>query len=576
MIAQVPLFEAPLMTSKEATQVEEIVGHGLDVRKFVENFGDLTEAMGGLGHLRWLILELAVRGRLVEQLPSEGSGVDALRLIESHERRLIQQGALRRPAEVLPTQASEQLFAIPKSWVWTRFGRLGDWGAGATPSRSQPAYFGGATPWFKSGELNDGYIDDSEEHVTQIALQECSLRLNQPGDVMIAMYGATIGKVALARRLCTTNQAVCACTCHEGASNEFVFRLLKAFRYRFVEQGAGGAQPNISKVKIVAMPCPLPPLAEQKRIVAKVDQLMNLSDELEAQQSKKRETGTRLTKSALKALTSAEGPEEFDDAWTRVADNFDVLVDRSEKVKELRKTILSLAVRGRLVRTNEEGQVEDIIARIQEKRATLAAGRKTAGQVDLPAVRPEDVPFPIPSSWRWTRLGLAAICRDSQRIPVSKEERAKRRGHYDYYGASGVIDSIDDFIFDETLLLVGEDGANLLNRATPIAFLATGKYWVNNHAHVLDSAGEGMLRYLALFINAIDLTQYVTGTAQPKMNQAKMNMIPIALPPMVDQERIVTKVEQLMSVCDALEVRLRESEQHAAELAEAVVQEIVA
>jgi type I restriction enzyme S subunit len=104
--------------------------------------------------------------------------------------------------------------------------------------------------------------------------------------------------------------------------------------------------------------------------------------------------------------------------------------------------------------------------------------------------------------------------------------------------------------------LIGEDGANLINRSTPIAFIARGKYWVNNHAHVLDGISEGFLRYLELFINAIDLKPYVTGTAQPKMNQAKMNSIAVALPPLAEQHRIVAKVDELMALCNRLEASL--------------------
>ena len=126
---------------------------------------------------------------------------------------------------------------------------------------------------------------------------------------------------------------------------------------------------------------------------------------------------------------------------------------------------------------------------------------------------------------------------------------------YDYYGASGVIDCIDEFLFDKPLLLIGEDGANLINCSTPIAFIAQGQYWVNNHAHVLDGISLDFLRYIELHINAIDLKPFVTGTAQPKMNQAKMNSIPIAVPPLAEQRRIVGKVEQLLGLCDELASR---------------------
>lgn len=130
--------------------------------------------------------------------------------------------------------------------------------------------------------------------------------------------------------------------------------------------------------------------------------------------------------------------------------------------------------------------------------------------------------------------------------------------------------------FDKPLLLIGEDGANLINRSTPIAFIARGQYWVNNHAHVLDGISEGFLRFIEMHINAIDLKPYVTGTAQPKMNQAKMNSIPIALPPEAEQNRIIAKVDELMALCDQLEAQLISTQIDSRRLLEAVLHEALA
>lgn len=260
--------------------------------------------------------------------------------------------------------------------------------------------------------------------------------------------------------------------------------------------------------------------------------------------------GARMSKTAL----PIEAP--VDDVFDvrKFLENFDVLVSAAGGPLALRQLVLELAVRGRLVPTSTES-VAPLLSQIEEKRATLVAARKASRADGLAPVRDGDAPFAIPSSWRWVRFGHATICRDGQRIPISKDQRSGRQGEYDYYGASGVIDKIDEFIFDEPLLLIGEDGANLLNRSTPIAFIASGKYWVNNHAHVLDSACVDMLKFLAIFINAIDLAPFVTGTAQPKMNQAKMNAIPVAVPPLAEQKRIVARVDQLMALIDDLEAK---------------------
>ena len=157
----------------------------------------------------------------------------------------------------------------------------------------------------------------------------------------------------------------------------------------------------------------------------------------------------------------------------------------------------------------------------------------------------EEIPFEIPQGWKLARFGSVMYNRDSERIPLSVAKRSKLTKIYDYYGASGVIDKVDKYLFNKDLLLIGEDGANLINRSKPIAYIATGKYWVNNHAHVLDCIDSIFMQYICLYINSISLVDYVTGTAQPKMNQEKMNSILLPLPPHNEQKRILQKVDKI-------------------------------
>jgi type I restriction enzyme S subunit len=240
---------------------------------------------------------------------------------------------------------------------------------------------------------------------------------------------------------------------------------------------------------------------------------------------------------------------------------FDRVCEAPDAVGRLRKFVLDLAVRGKLVEQDANDEpVERLLRRIENHRALLATEGKPRDAITITPLRADDGPFAVPSTWAWVHFGEVMISRDSERIPVSKDERSGRAKTYDYYGASGVIDKIDKYLFDKPLLLIGEDGANLVSRSTPIAFIARGKYWVNNHAHVLDGISEEFLEFIELHINAIDLKPYVTGTAQPKMNQAKMNSIPIALPPLPEQHRIVAKVNELMSLCDQLEAAQKDRE----------------
>ena len=165
----------------------------------------------------------------------------------------------------------------------------------------------------------------------------------------------------------------------------------------------------------------------------------------------------------------------------------------------------------------------------------------------------DEIPFELPQGWEWCRFQTITINRDAERKPISSSNRTNIEKTYDYYGASGIIDKIDKYIFSEKLLLIGEDGANLITRSKPIAFFAEGQYWVNNHAHCIDSTKKEYLDYLCIYINAIDLNKYITGSAQPKMTQNNMNSIIIPLPPLKEQNRIIFKINILFQLVETIE-----------------------
>ncbi len=159
----------------------------------------------------------------------------------------------------------------------------------------------------------------------------------------------------------------------------------------------------------------------------------------------------------------------------------------------------------------------------------------------------------LPKGWTIFKLGDITINFDGKRIPLSRDVRATRKGEYRYYGATEVVDHIDDYIFDGVYLLIGEDGANLLTKSRPLAFIAEGKFWVNNHAHVLQANENLVLKYLLNYFNSINLGQYVTGSAQPKLTQANLNKIPVPIPTIEEQQLIIQEIESRLSVCDKVE-----------------------
>jgi type I restriction enzyme, S subunit len=156
----------------------------------------------------------------------------------------------------------------------------------------------------------------------------------------------------------------------------------------------------------------------------------------------------------------------------------------------------------------------------------------------------------LPHDWKWYKLSEVTNNLDGKRVPLSKPVRATRKGDFRYYGATEVVDYIDDYIFDGTYILIGEDGANLLSRSRPLSFIAEGKFWVNNHAHVLEATEQLEIKFLNYYFNSLNIAEYVTGTAQPKLTQANLNKIPVPIAPKRLQRKIVSKVEELFSELD--------------------------
>ena len=228
--------------------------------------------------------------------------------------------------------------------------------------------------------------------------------------------------------------------------------------------------------------------------------------------------------------------------------------------KKLRQKILDLAIHGKLVPQDPNDEPASVLLeRIRaEKERLISEGkikrsRKTVKTSDTHHYE-NDVPFEVPKGWVWTTLENCTINRDNERIPIASAIRNKQQNKkYDYYGAAGIIDKVDNYIFNERLLLVGEDGANLLSRAKNNAFFAEGKFWVNNHAHILDSYPKKVLDFVAIVINSMNLEMYITGSAQPKLSQDNLNRIPIPLPPFAEQQRIVAEIERWFALIDTIE-----------------------
>ena len=503
------------------------------------------------------ILLMAVQGKLVPQDPNDEPASVLLERIHAEKERLIKEKKIKReknpsvifkgadntPYEKIGDEvrslADEVPFDIPDSWEWVRLIDVCEYiqrgkSPKYSPIKKYPVVAQKCNQW-------SGFSIEKAQFIEPNSLSSYGPeRLLQDNDLMWNSTGlGTLGRMAIYKTAANPYELAVA------DSHVTVIRPLKQFvlpeylYYYFanpsvqsvIEDQADGTtkQKELATATIKAYLTPIPPLDEQRRILAKLSEVLP------------------------------------------VVKNYGVVYDETTAMQEafpesLKKSILQEAVQGKLVPQDPSDEpAEALLERIRvEKQRLIKEGKIKKNKHESVIFRrdnshyekldgierciDDEIPFEIPQNWAWARFGTAMINRDAERIPLSVNEREKLQKTYDYYGASGVIDKVDRYLFSKPLLLIGEDGANLLTRSKPIAFIARGQYWVNNHAHVLDSSVGLLLEYVAAYINAINLAPYVTGTAQPKMNQEKMNSILIPIPPTGEQLRIVQKIDEIFPV----------------------------
>ena len=481
--------------------------------------------------LKASILQYAIQGKLVEQRAEEGTGEELYQQIQAEKQRLIQEKKIKKEKPLAEISEDEVPFDIPESWKWVKVGNVGSWSSGATPSRTNPAYYGGIIPWLKTGDLNDGFIKELPEFITDLALEKTSVRLNPVGSVLMAMYGATIGKLGILDISATTNQACCACIPYEGIHNKYLFYYLMSMRRSYIGMAEGGAQPNISKEKIVNSLIPLPPLAEQKRIVAKIEELLPLIG---------------------RYAVAYEKLEQFNAKFP----------------EDMKKSILQYAIQGKLVEQRpEEGTGEELYQQIQAEKQHLIAEKKIKKEKPLPEIAENEIPFDIPESWKWVRLNNIAesivdcphstpkyldmeteYCTIDTNCIDGKGDITKWR----YVDADTYTARIARLTPQKDDIVYTREGS--ICRA---AILPEGpKVCLGQRVMLIRSANgvfPQFIRRLLMSPMVIrKLTEQQKGIGAKHVNVSDVCNLILPLPPLAEQERIVAKLEEILPLCERL------------------------
>ncbi|MGG7667975.1 restriction endonuclease subunit S [Yersinia sp. J1] len=546
----------------------------------------------GIKKLRELILELAVRGKLVPQDPNDEPASELLKQIAKERDELVKSKVIRKPKTLEKITNSKIPFELPDGWEWCYLNDIGNWGAGSTPSRSNSEYYNGNIPWFKSGELSSDFISDSEETVTELALQECSLRDNNIGDVLIAMYGATIGKTSILNVRGTTNQAVCACTPYSGISNVYLLTLLKAYKRIFIGMGAGGAQPNISREKLIATVFALPPKAEQNRIICKVHELMSLCDQLEQQSLTSLDAHYQLVETLLATLTASQNAEELAKNWARISQYFDTLFTTEASIDALKQTILQLAVMGKLVPQDPNDEpASELLNRIEQEKTQLVKEGKIKKQKPLPPISEEEKPFELPVGWEWCRFedivdiqsgitkGRKLQGRKLVTVPYLSVANVQR-GYIDLSVVKTTEIPLEEMekykVYNSDLLIT--EGGDWDKVGRTAIWIENDMSYMAHQNHVFKARKilpEQDVVWLSNFLNGPFAREYFSGSSKQTTNLASINKTQlrgclIAVPPKEEKERIVAKFNDLLLISDTLKSRLQSAQQTQLHLADAL------
>jgi len=565
---------------------ERVLGEGtFTVEKFAASFGVLVEAAGGMERLRGAVFDLAILGRLHRHVTSDGAV----------------SGLGNTP--------------LPAGWRWERLGALVSVirGVSYPKSDAQNSRAPGLSPLLRANSISsNGLLFEDLVYVpTKHVAPEQMLRVN---DILVAMASGSRALVGKAAQLKAAFVGTFGAFCGVVRPNQddtapflALFMSTPFYRSRIAGQSKGIGINNLRKQDIESIPVPLPPLAEQKRIVARVDQIMALIDQLEAKQNRKHEVGARFTKASLEALTTAENPEAFESLWERVRGEFPIVIRQLSDVQPLRSTIIGLACGGWLssvARTPEWGNGADLVGSILKSRHIERAKLLKNGA--RPASLPQDerVQFSeppstaqIPSSWTICGIEdlLACVPNALKAGPFGSaltKSMYVSRG-YKVYGQEQVISGdhrigsyyIDRAKFDSLKSCAVAPGDMLVSLMGTVGktLVLPGDCEpgiINPRLLKLSIHKSMSADYLRLCFQSPQsqrfLLESARGVAMDGLNLGILRQLPILLPPLPEQMWLLAKVEHLMKLCDALEAALRRSEDRAAKLVEAVVQEMVA
>ena len=564
----------------------------------LSNLDILATAPGGVARLRELILTLAVQGKLVPQDPADEPASVLLQKTRAEKDRLIAEGKIRRDKPLAEMAEEEKPFELPMGWEWVKGRDLFTVVRGVTYQKAdaKDAPAEGLLPILRANNIRGSINFDDLVYVPASLISEDQLL--RSGDYVVCLASGSknlVGKAAPFRPEVTCSfGAFCgAIRPITDAAYFAVYLASPMYRESVSEASAGIGINNLKGSSLLDLDIALPPLAEQSRIVTRVEELMRLCDALEAKGQLEAAQHAQLVSTMLGALTASTTPEELADHWQRVAQHFDLLLDRPAAIDALEQTLLQLAVRGLLVPQDPTDEpASALLQKIRAEKDRLIATGQIKRDKPLPPITDEEKPFELPVGWEWVRMGAVVnaseagwspTCIGSPRRPglwgVLKVS-AVSWGEFDANAnkelPSDLVPRPEYEVRDDDFLLSRANTAELVARSVVVE-QAEPKLMLSDKIIRLAVSSQMNRSFLNMANNASYAREHyavnASGTSSSMKNVSRevVLALPVPLPPLPEQSRIVTRITALRRLCADLRQRLAERQSVQARLAEALV-----
>lgn len=542
----------------------------MNAERLLAHYEQIADAPDAISRLRRFILDLAVRGKLVPQDPKDEPASELLKRIAKEKVRLVKAGKIKEAKSLSLADANGSRQDLPAIWKWVPFGEtINSHLGGGTPSKGNSTYWDGDIPWASVKDVGKAkYLDDTIDHITKEGLADSSSNLVPKGS-LIVVTRMGLGKVSINRRELAINQDLRALSLSSLMNIDYCYLFLKTHGF----EGTGMTVKGIKVEELLSIPFPLPPLAEQHRIVAKVDELMGLCDRLEAARAEREATRDRLAASSLARL-NAPDPETFQDDARFVLNALPALTTRPDQIKRIRQTILNLAVRGKLVpQDSKDEAASELLKRIEVEKARFVKSGKAKRQEALPEVDLDQTPFQLPSGWTWARFPELGI------FGRGKSKHRPRNDPALFDGGTHLLIQTGDVAQSKGVIKTYTSKYNEVGLSQSYKW-PKGTLCITIAANIADS---GILTFDACFPDSVvgfvpvsmfetaryfeyfvrtakaNLLEFAPATAQKNINLEILMSVLIPLPPLAEQQRIVAKVDELMALCDQLDASLTDT-----------------